>query len=165
MNGLFFVLGSRFKRYWKQEGKAPLTSLYQGMCVASHGMVHKSHAKYKKWKTSILDTKKLLVETIPQYSLQNYYFRPPYGQRTSEAWKLLEEQSGRIMLWNLDSQDWNRKITAHQTADRLISLMLLWRRGIVLFHDVYPKAQESLSIMLQSFRGSGVNWMDCHQPI
>jgi hypothetical protein len=41
--------------------------------------------------------------------------------------------------------------------------MLLWRRGIILFHDTHAKASEALPRIWRETRGSGVRWVDCHE--
>ena len=66
-----------------------------------------------------------------------------------------------VVLWNIDSQDWNAKISAQQSANRVMSLMLLWRRGLILFHDIHPKAQLAVPWLLEKTRASGITWDDC----
>ena len=60
----------------------------------------------------------------------------------------------------MDSQDWNKDITARQVADRQITLMLLWRKGILLFHDVHYKAQTAVPIIKEYFKKANINWVD-----
>lgn len=44
---------------------------------------------------------------------------------------------------------------------RLLSLMLLWRHGTILFHDIHDKARVALPWLLRQTRGAGVVWVDC----
>jgi peptidoglycan/xylan/chitin deacetylase (PgdA/CDA1 family) len=88
-------------------------------------------------------------------------WRPPYGRRTADAAKILAAKRSRVVLWNLDSQDWNPKMDPAMITDRMISLMLLWRRGILLFHDVHPKATAVVPALVRAF-GAAVSWQDCH---
>jgi peptidoglycan-N-acetylglucosamine deacetylase len=39
--------------------------------------------------------------------------------------------------------------------------MLLWRHGIILFHDVHPKAQVAVPWLHEQLSSSGARWMDC----
>jgi hypothetical protein len=67
------------------------------------------------------------------------------------------------VLWNIDSQDWQAQVTPPLAAGRVESLMLLWRRGIILFHDIRPKARLALPQLWRALEGSGVRWMDCRE--
>lgn len=159
-NGIFFVLGEKLRQRLDKEGPRTLQALYEDMCPASHGDVHKSHARLSDWQASLLTTKDLLDATFPAQRNQIQYFRPPYGQRLPETASFLARDRSRIMLWNIDSQDWNRKVTPQQVAGHVVTLMLLWRRGIILFHDVHPKAQDALPVL---FELPGVHWVDCNE--
>jgi len=89
------------------------------------------------------------------------YFRPPYGQRTPEISQYVVNRHQQDMLWNIDSQDWNAHVTPEQVTGRMISLMLLWRHGILLFHDVHPKAKQVLPAILSATENSGIHWTSC----
>ena len=158
VSGIFFVLGERLKTRLEKESVHGVKNLYKGMRLGSHGMVHKSHAKYIKWEKSLFNTRNL-VDSVEAIGNKTFYFRPPYGQRSIEVVNYLNRYNSRVMLWNIDSQDWNRKISSEETADRVISLMLLWRSGILLYHDVYAKANTAVPIILNNFKGAGLSWM------
>jgi hypothetical protein len=36
-------------------------------------------------------------------------------------------------------------------------------RGIILFHDIHPKATDALPRIWRETRGSGVRWLDCRE--
>jgi len=65
------------------------------------------------------------------------------------------------MLWNIDSQDWSKKVGAEAAAQRVQTLMLLWRRGIILFHDTHAKAAQAVPALLKANQHNGVQWLDC----
>ena len=67
------------------------------------------------------------------------------------------------MLWNIDSQDWSSKINASEVSDRVITLMLLWRKGIILFHDIHPKAKEALPVITKTLNKSGLQFIDARK--
>lgn len=159
MNGIFFVLGDMFDARRKVTSDDKLRTLYGKNVLGSHGKVHKSHQKYPEWKSSIVFTAKAIDSVIPKRN-KTMYFRPPYGQRTQEVINFLEENNSKVMLWNIDSQDWNAKISSNEVADRIITLMLVWRKGILLFHDIHPKANEALPMILKKLNNAGVVWVD-----
>ena len=163
VNGLFFLLGENLEQRLRTGTRADLASLYQGMCLASHGARHVSHAKWSGWKESIDTTDAAVGSILPPGQAQIRYFRPPYGQRNETVANYINHRGLAAMFWNIDSQDWNMGISAEQVSDRVVSLMLLWRRGIVLFHDTHPKAETALPFIFRSTAGSGIRWVDCRQ--
>lgn len=68
-----------------------------------------------------------------------------------------------MIPWNIDSQDWNRKIDAAGMIGRVKKLMLLKRRGVVLFHDTKPKALAALPDVIRFTKLGGLTWVDCRQ--
>ena len=158
--GIFFVLGEALQQRLALESAAGLRGLYQGQAVSAHGWTHTSHAKRPDWQDSITRTRALIHATFPALPERLIFFRPPYGERRPEAQAFLAGQGGSaVMLWNLDSQDWNAAINADEVAARQLALMLLWRRGILLFHDVHPKAATAVPAIVKALKGSGVSFL------
>ena len=118
-----------------------------------------SYWDWTDWKDSLWKTWNLIQSLLPGRPVA---FRPPYGQRTVE---LVTEQErlahAPVMLWNIDSQDWNPKMPTERVADRVQKLMLLWRRGIVLFHDVHPKARVAIPHLASFAHAGGLSWAGC----
>ena len=160
-SGVFFVLGDALKNRLDKTGPDALKALYQGQCVGSHGQEHKSHQKLATWKDSLENSRGLVDSLHLEGNNPKVLFRPPYGQRTEELTRLLHGQGASVVLWNIDSQDWNASVAAGPTTDRVISLMLLWRRGIVLFHDVHNKVHQSVPRLLDFASAAGLQWKDC----
>lgn len=149
---IFFVLGDNFVK------RDDVKNLYNGFVVGSHGKEHKPHVKPDFFKESLTFTKNEIDKKIGNQ--KNCYFRPPYGQRSVETVKYLKEKNCQVMLWNIDSQDWSNKMSAVQVKDRIVTLMLLWRSGIVLFHDIHPKAGELLPEIFTEFENVGIVFED-----
>jgi peptidoglycan/xylan/chitin deacetylase (PgdA/CDA1 family) len=130
------------------------------MCVGAHGWTHTSHSRRPDWKDSVTSTLGLIQADMPQS--YRGWFRPPYGQRRADSGAFFAANHIGVMLWNIDSQDWNRKISAEQARQRVLSLMLLWRHGVILFHDIHPKAKVAIPWLLAQTSADGVQWVDCH---
>lgn len=156
LSAVFYVLGTSLTARKVATSVSSLQKLYQNQSVSSHGFEHNSHQKSLTWKSSIGDTEKLIKAIFKNNTVN---FRPPYGQRTKEIAVYLEKNDAKIVLWNLDSQDWNSKITANEVANRQITLMLLWRKGILLFHDIHPKAQIAVPIIYNYFKNCAIKWV------
>jgi peptidoglycan/xylan/chitin deacetylase (PgdA/CDA1 family) len=161
LHGTFYLLGERLQKRLKSDSNESLKKLYDGQCLALHGWLHNSHQKWDQWQTSVLDTKKLVQETWPQS--YRPYFRPPYGQRLANSSSFFASNKLTVALWNIDSQDWNAKVSEHDVAQRVLSLMLVWRSGVILFHDVHTKAAVAVPWLIKQTSHSGITWDDCHQ--
>lgn len=158
LNATFFVLGQQLQPRLKSEAPA---KTYAGMCVASHGWEHQSHSRWPQWQDSVIRSSALVREQTG--ALYRPLFRPPYGQRRADSGAFFREQGLRVVLWTIDSQDWNAKVDAGQVQGRLLSLILLWRHGTILFHDIHDKARVALPWVLRQTRGAGVQWLDCRR--
>lgn len=167
---VFFVIGQNFARREKTNRTAALKEIYRGQCVASHGWEHLSHEKRSKyavgarWQTSVTDTAALLKNIFADTPVFLPLFRPPYGQRKSDSGAFFLKEGLQVALWNLDSQDWNPQIDADDIINRMEILMFIKRRGVLLFHDVHPKAQKAVPVIIAEL-GNALEWGDCHQVL
>lgn len=161
-SGIFFVLGNALKARLDSTSAADLQKLYQGQCVGSHGREHKSHQQMADWKDSVEGSRGLIASLSIQGN-DKVLFRPPYGQRTAELSGFVTEQGSTVVLWNIDAQDWNATIAPEAMTDRLVSLMLLWRRGILLFHDIHDKVHVALPKLLDFAQATGLQWKGCKE--
>jgi len=158
---VFFMLGENLSGRSSHSNAAALKALYKNQCVASHGWQHQSHAKWDQWQDSIHRTQTLL-KTIFGNEQVSPYFRPPYGQRKADSGAFFKAEGLQVALWNIDSQDWNNNVSIGDVGNRMITLMLIKRHGMLLFHDIHPKAKVALPVMFESF-GNAVTWGDCKQ--
>ena len=154
---IFFILGQNWQA--RQKKTHDLAELYQGQCVALHGFEHQSHAKWANWQDSIVRTKELVTKTNVTFKP---WFRPPYGQRKADSGAFFQQHGLQVALWNLDSQDWNAKINSDEILNRMLSLMLIKRHGVLLFHDVHGKAKTALPELFVKL-GDAVHWQQCQQ--
>lgn len=165
-NAVFFILGNNLQNRLSQTNIESIKILYTNQCVAIHGWEHKSHAKWDDWEKSIERTQNLLTTIFPAENITNQktfipLFRPPYGQRKADSISFFQKQGLQVALWNLDSQDWNNQISSKEIANRTLALMLIKRHGVLLFHDVHPKAEQALPTIFSQL-GNVVEWRDCH---
>ncbi|MFM8330168.1 MAG: polysaccharide deacetylase family protein [Candidatus Methylumidiphilus sp.] len=161
IHALFFVLGEPLDTRARRAEATPIAQTYQGQCVALHGWQHRPHTQWPGWQASVIDTQNLVKRLLPQQ--YRPWFRPPYGQRLPDSGAFFSQHGLQVALWNIDSQDWNGKVSADAAAQRVMALMLLWRHGVMLFHDIHPKAQTALPWLLAQTQKAGVVWEDCRQ--
>ncbi|SQG00108.1 polysaccharide deacetylase [Paucimonas lemoignei] len=160
MNATFFVLGKRLQERLEAGSAAALQSLYRLQCVGIQGWEYRSHSQWLDWQHSVQRSAGLTQQLLPD----NYIplFRPPYGHRRADSGQFFRDQDLRVSLWNIDAQDANGRLTSEQISDRVISLMLLWRRGTVVFHDASAKVQSAVPLLLANTAQSELIWDDCH---
>ena len=157
-NGVFFLVGERLQQRLTVKGAGKkVAAEYGDSCIASHGMRHTAYPELDNWQESLQQSLSLLQRLRGATRLS--WFRPPYAQRTPE----MEGSVFRhLVLWNIDSRDSDKALSAQQVRDRVVSLMLLWRKGIIRFHDNQPKAAEALPGIFAALHSTPVRWVDCH---
>ena len=160
LNGVFFTIGESFRERLSDTSTAAMENLYAGMCVGSHGWEHQSHATWPQWQQSVASSSKLVHDTLPDDYVPA--FRPPYGQRPPDSGTYLSGHGLKLILWNIDSHDWDDNLTVSDVEQRVMSLMLLWRHGLILFHDFFPRAQKVVPDLAAWLAHDGIAWADCH---
>jgi peptidoglycan-N-acetylglucosamine deacetylase len=161
LNGVFFTIGPPLQSRLQQTGVSATANTYRGMCVGAHGWEHRSHSTWVDWQSSVTRSIGLVRDNLPDSYVP--MFRPPYGQRRPDSGNFFASHGLFVALWNIDSQDWNTKVQADDVRQRVLTLMLLWRHGIILFHDVHPKAQVAVPWLNEQLSQAGITWQDCKQ--
>ncbi|MCG8294916.1 polysaccharide deacetylase family protein [Pseudomonas entomophila] len=155
LDGIFFVLGNRLQQ---RRDAGPVAELYAGQCVGIQGWEYRSHAQWQGWQDSLRRSQARVQADLPEQYVP--LFRPPYGQRRGDGEGFMASQQLQVSLWDIDAQD-DGPLTAEASAQRVLTLMLLWRKGVIQFHDNQPKAQPAVEWVLQHTAQSGIGWEDC----
>lgn len=159
MTATFFVLGKSLQTRLESSSAASLQALYRQQCVGVQGWEYRSHSNWVDWQDSVQRSAALVQQILPDNFVP--LFRPPYGHRRADSGEYFRSQHLRVSLWNIDSQDATGRLSAQQVGDRVLTLMLLWRRGTVVFHDMGNKAQSALPLLLANTAQSELIWDDC----
>jgi peptidoglycan/xylan/chitin deacetylase (PgdA/CDA1 family) len=160
MTATFFVLGKSLQARLESTSAADLQSLYRQQCVGIQGWEYRSHSHWNDWQDSVQRSAGLTRQLLPDSYIP--LFRPPYGHRRADSGQYFRQQNLRVSLWNIDAQDGNGRLSAEQISDRVVTLMVLWRRGTVVFHDINAKSQSAVPLVLVNSAQSEVIWDDCH---
>jgi peptidoglycan/xylan/chitin deacetylase (PgdA/CDA1 family) len=160
MNATFFVLGKNLQERLAASTGTALQSLYRLQCVGIQGWEYRSHSQWLEWQSSVLRSEGLTQQLLPDNFIP--LFRPPYGHRRADSGQFFRDQNLRVSLWNIDAQDSNGRLTSEQITDRVVNLMLLWRRGTVVFHDASARVQSAVPLLLANTAQSELIWDDCH---
>ncbi|WP_236235269.1 polysaccharide deacetylase family protein [Pseudomonas faucium] len=160
LQGTFFVLGNRLQQRRDRGPADALSQLYGAQCVGIQGWEYRSHAQWNGWQDSLKRSQARVQADLPEQYVP--LFRPPYGQRRSDGEAFMASQQLRVSLWDIDAQD-DTALSAEASAQRVVTLMLLWRKGVIQFHDALPKAQPAVEWLLHSTAQSGIGWEDCRE--
>lgn len=152
-HSIFFTVGDAV------HARGSIARLYDDHCLASHGMKHESHVVSKRAAERLDGWHDELRRLEPSHASLRWW-RPPYGQRTAAQVEALAAEGVTTMLWNIDSQDWQAPTDRARVTGRVVTLMLLWRRGVLLFHDVHPVAREVVPQVVGAV-GAAVTFADC----
>lgn len=160
LEGTFFVLGNRLQQRREGTSLDALRTLYDGQCVGIQGWEYRSHAQWNGWQDSLRRSQGRVQADLPEQYVP--LFRPPYGQRRADGDAFMASQQLRVSLWDIDAQD-DGALDAQASAQRVLTLMLLWRKGVIQFHDALPKAQPAVQWLLEHTAQSGIGWEGCKE--
>jgi peptidoglycan/xylan/chitin deacetylase (PgdA/CDA1 family) len=159
LNGTFFVLGKDIQARLAERSVASLQATYSQQCLGVQGWEFRSHSHWQDWQDSVKRSVDLAKTKLPE----NYVplFRPPEGQRRSDAQGFFEAQGLQVALWDIDAQDSAGKLKGSQSAQRVLTLMLLWRHGVINFNVKQDAVKTSMPWLLSQTAQSGIGWEDC----
>ncbi len=161
MNGTFFVLGKDIEARLAEHAVNGLQSLYSGQCVGVQGWEFRSHSYWQDWQDSVRRSVDLVKGKLPE----NYVplFRPPQGQRRGDAEGFFRQQGLQVALWDIDPQDSTLRLKPEQSAQRALTLMLLWRHGVINFNAKQEGVKTALPWLVTQTAQSGIGWEDCQE--
>ena len=114
MSGTFFVLGKDIQARLAEHSVASLQATYSQQCIGVQGWEFRSHSHWQDWQDSVRRSVELVKSKLPE----NYVplFRPPDGQRRSDAEGFFKSQGLQVALWDIDAQDGAGKLKANQSG-------------------------------------------------
>ncbi len=159
MTATFFVLGKALQARLDGSSTGAIQNLYRQQCVGIQGWEYRSHSQWRDWQGSVQRSAELVERLLPDNLVP--LFRPPYGHRRADSGEFFRSHNLRVSLWTIDAHDQLPRMTSAQISDRVQTLMLLWRRGTVVFHDSGAQAQSALPLLLANSAQSELTWEDC----
>jgi len=159
MSATFFVLGKDIQARLADRSVASLQGTYSQQCVGVQGWEFRSHSHWQDWQDSVRRSVELVKGKLPE----NYVplFRPPEGQRRSDAEGFFTSQGLQVALWDIDAQDGAGKLKGSQSAQRVLTLMLLWRHGVINFNVKQDALKTAMPWLVTQTATSGIGWADC----
>ncbi len=136
----FFCVGDNVRKH---------PEIFKAILAAEHSVGNHTQHHLKAWKS---DKKDYLndIDACDYYIQQHHrpktkLFRPPYGQITPRLAKTISKLGYRIIMWDVLSKDYNRKID----TDIIIKKTIKHSKAgsIIVFHDNL-KAQDNILLTL-----------------
>jgi peptidoglycan/xylan/chitin deacetylase (PgdA/CDA1 family) len=120
----------------------------EGHVIGNHAYSHQRLTGRSRdyVRAEILQTHDLIAEFEPGVRL----FRPPYGAHDAIVDAVLEELGYRLVLWDVDSEDW--KATNQEWVDVALARLGSSGRAIVLCHDKTAATVGSMKRFLDRLR-------------
>ncbi|MCB8964967.1 MAG: polysaccharide deacetylase family protein [Bacteroidales bacterium] len=116
--------------------------IYSQILADGHSVGNHSYSHIKGWRT---DTSQYMQDIIYANSfIKSNLFRPPYGRITPRQLLLLRHRY-RIILWDVLSMDYSKRVSPRSVASYVINNV--HPGAIVVFHDSL-KAQRNLRYAL-----------------
>ena len=159
LSGTFFMLGKDVQARLADRSVSSLQAAFSQQCVGVQGWEFRSHSHWQDWQDSVRRSADLVKNKLPE----NYVplFRPPEGQRRSDARSFFNSQGLQVALWDIDAQDGAGKLKGSQSAQRVLTLMLLWRHGVINFNMKQDAVKTALPWLITQTAQSGIGWEDC----
>ena len=159
LSGTFFVLGKDIQARLAEHSVSNLQATYSTQCIGVQGWEFRSHSHWQDWQDSVRRSAELVKSKLPE----NYVplFRPPDGQRRSDAEGFFKAQGLQVALWDIDAQDGASKLKGNPSAQRVLTLMLLWRHGVINFNVKQDGVKTALPWLVTQTAPVGIGWEDC----
>ncbi len=154
----FFVIGVNVKNY----GKSLENIISNGHEIGNHTFSH--HVlKYMSKQEILNEISKTEYELWDQYGYNPKLLRPPCGSYDDNLVDIATEKDLKIVLWNIDTEDW-----AHTSVDRMTKNVLKNVKGgdIILFHDYISgrtNTAKALDIIIPRLKEIGYEFVTVSQ--
>ncbi|MBD0679587.1 polysaccharide deacetylase family protein [Pseudomonas sp. PSB11] len=161
LSGTFFVLGKDLQARLGERPGTRLQATWSTQCVGVQGWEFRSHSHWQDWQDSVRRSVELTKNKLPENFVP--LFRPPDGQRRADAGAFFKAQGLQVALWDIDAQDGAGKLKGSQSVQRVLTLMLLWRHGVINFNVKQDGVKTALPWLITQTAQSGIGWEDCQE--
>jgi peptidoglycan/xylan/chitin deacetylase (PgdA/CDA1 family) len=134
VRAIFFMIGENLAT---PHGKEILKRISaEGHYVGNHSYTHPNLAKLTE--AQIRDEISKTAELIGNADRGMKLLRPPYGSHNQIVDHVARELGYRLVLWNVDTQDWNPKYKEGGWVQLGLDQIEARAHSLVLNHDIHP---------------------------
>ena len=160
LEAVFFEVGRNLGSFekngdvkWTSASAASYRVMAEGSTLANHSYSHPLLTKLDPaGYTREIESTDTLLRDIEKSDPP--LFRPPYGATNQAIADFVAAQKMKMMLWNIDSMDWADPIPK-SIAQRVFDRIAQVGRGIILFHDIHPRAAAVLPELIETLEAQG----------
>ncbi|MCX7018987.1 MAG: polysaccharide deacetylase family protein [Candidatus Sumerlaeota bacterium] len=155
----FFLLGESIRAYPSAAGE--LARAGSGFELGNHGVTHKQFTKLgEDGIRREMDGCNDLITSIS--SERTRVIRPPYGSWNTRVRDICETMGLKIILWDVDTNDWRRR-----TTDQIVNTVLKEARdgSIILMHDRFQTSLEATGRIIDVLGGQGYRFVTVSELI
>ena len=160
LEAVFFEVGRNLGSFekdgnvkWTTASSASYRIMEEGSTLANHSYSHPLLTRLNPAAyTQEIESTDTLLRDIEKGDPP--LFRPPYGATNEAISDFVATQKMKMMLWNIDSMDWADPIPK-SIAQRVFDRIAQVGRGIILFHDIHPRAAAVLPELIETLRSQG----------
>ncbi len=127
-----------------------------GMEVGNHSTTHRQLTKLseERIRAELATAQERIINAAPAVRLST--MRPPYGSWNGTVMRVAGEMGYRVILWDVDTNDWRKRTTEQMTRDILGQA----RPGsIVLMHDRYQTTLETTAAVIEALSAQGYRFV------
>jgi peptidoglycan/xylan/chitin deacetylase (PgdA/CDA1 family) len=147
----FYLLGQMVKEYPKVARQVAEA----GHEVAAHSYDHKQFTKLSE--SGLQRQLQLTHDLITSATgVAPTTLRPPYGATNSRVNAACEEMGYKVVLWDVDTNDWRKR-----TSQQMIAEILKTARdgSIILMHDRYQTTLDTTEAVIDALRAKGYEFV------
>lgn len=140
-----------FEGIWAEKNPDLVKEIFKnGHEIGSHGY---THVKYTQWsKEQYAEDIKKSGELLQKITgIKPKLFAPPYGDFNDEVVKTAEEQGYKVILWSLDTIDWN-----NPGSDTIINRVLSkYHNGAIVLMHPTKDTVDALPTIIKELQAKG----------
>ena len=147
VKAVFFVLG---KRLVTQRGIDIATrAVNEGHALGNHTYSHPDLRNLNQ--SQVLDELSRTHDLISKCNCDCKLFRPPFGNNTTTAQKVVDDFGYQTIMWNVNSLDWKLK-AGRLWVDHTVFKISNLPESIVLMHDIHESTITYVESLIQKIK-------------
>lgn len=137
-------------------------SIRAGHTVANHSWNHANGMSYSAddlWQHQVAKTND---EFQQLFNVTPRFYRPPYGEISDAQVKLLAAKGMKVLLWSVDSRDWNPELNSVEKIEREL-INHQHEEVITLMHDAGGNRQntvDALPVIIEHYKAQGYRFVN-----
>ncbi|OYO09656.1 hypothetical protein CGZ94_18570 [Enemella evansiae] len=122
--------------------------------IGSHTWSHQTMTSMSTSKLGQQEIGRTADEMARVYGRRPLLMRPPSGVHTKATDKVIGAAGQSLVLWNIDTRDWQTRDTAKTVAEAVKGADEAG--SIVLMHDIHPSTAAATAQIIEQLRARGV---------